>query len=104
MALLRFIWILGIGLLVSCKPAQMQPSVVTYTGYQISRAAPADTAFLDFLMPYREKMKKSMDQIVGFSSKGMSRRQPESEIGNFMADAMKEMGGTRFGKKLMRHL
>jgi len=46
-----------------------------------------DTAFETFLSPYRKKMDTVMNEVIGYSDVPLSKAQPESTLGNFMADA-----------------
>jgi len=41
-----------------------------------------------------------MNKVIGFSTRGLYKRQPESELGNFMTDCMKEMGEQKFNRKI----
>lgn len=86
-------------LVMSCKQSPQQ-SVVQYQGFQINKQAPVDSAILRLITPYGNRLKTSMSKIIGHSENGLYKKQPESEIGNFMADAMKEMAEKKFGKKV----
>lgn len=93
-------WLYGISFsIIACRPA-LQTAVVQFNDYQITREAPVDSAYIRFLAPYSEKMKASMGKIIGFSIQGLSKKQPESAVGNFMADALKQMAEKKFSKKI----
>lgn len=85
---------------ISCKPVPQQ-SVVQYQGYQINKQAPVDSALVKLIAPYGNQLKATMGKVIGISEKGLYKKQPESEIGNFMADAMKEMAEIKFNKKVV---
>ncbi|MCX6205171.1 MAG: 5'-nucleotidase [Bacteroidetes bacterium] len=85
---------------ISCKPGPQQ-SVVQYQGYQVNKQAPVDSSLIRLIAPYGNQLKSTMGKVVGISEKGLYKKQPESEIGNFMADAMKEMAEVKFGKKVV---
>ena len=85
--------------LVSCKPMP-QTAVVEYKDYQITKEAPVDSSFIRFLAPYGSVLKSSMGKVIGFSTEGLSLKQPESTIGNFMADAMKQQAEKHFNQKV----
>ena len=93
---------IGMALLmaIACKPGPQQ-SVVQYQGYQINQQAPVDSALVKLITPYGNQLKATMGKVIGVSEKGLYKKQPESEIGNFMADAMKEMVEKKFGKKVV---
>lgn len=86
-------------LAIACKQAPQQ-SIVNYQGFQINKQAPVDSALVRLIAPYGNQLKASMGKVIGFSENGLYKKQPESEIGNFMADAMKEMAEIKFGKKV----
>jgi 2',3'-cyclic-nucleotide 2'-phosphodiesterase (5'-nucleotidase family) len=86
-------------LILSCKQS-LQKSVVQYQGYQINKQAASDSAMIRLIAPYGNQLKTSMGKVIGHSDNGMNKKQPESEIGNYMADAMKEMAEKKFGKKV----
>jgi 2',3'-cyclic-nucleotide 2'-phosphodiesterase (5'-nucleotidase family) len=52
------------------------------------------------LMPYKDSLDKSMNEVIGFSIHGLFKKQPESPLGNFMADAIKTMAEKKFNKKI----
>lgn len=86
-------------LIISCKQAPQQ-AVVQYQGFQINQQLPVDSSFIRLIEPYGKQLKNSMGKIIGHSENGLFKKQPESEIGNYMADAMKEMAEKKFEKKL----
>ena len=45
-----------------------------------------------FLSGYRDSVSRSMNVVIGFSLGGLTKQQPESGLGNFMADAVRIMG------------
>ncbi len=90
---------LSLILILSCKQLP-QKSVVQYQGFQISKQVPVDSAFIRFLVPYGNQLKSSMGKVIGRSENGLYKKQPESEIGNFMADAVKDMSEKKYGKKV----
>jgi 2',3'-cyclic-nucleotide 2'-phosphodiesterase (5'-nucleotidase family) len=86
-------------LILSCKQSPQQ-SVVQYQGFQINKQATSDSSLIRLIAPYGNQLKTTMGKIIGYSDNGMNKKQPESEIGNYMADAMKEMAAKKFGKKV----
>ncbi len=94
-----FIPIISICILASCKP-QQQVTTVSFKGYKIEKQNNRDTTVLTMLAPYSDSIHKTMNTVIGFSTRGLSKKQPESELGNFMADCMRLMAEKRFGKKV----
>lgn len=79
---------------------KLQTNSVDFLDYQISKSAPVDSAMLRFLSPYGSRMQATMGKVIGVSKLGLSKKQPESPIGNFMADAMKAAAEKVFHKKV----
>ncbi len=65
---------------------------VSYSGYPIDGNTKKDSTMTAFLSGYRDNVSKSMGTVIGFSVSGLTKHQPESGLGNFMADAVKTMG------------
>lgn len=86
-------------LTVSCGTSY-QASTVNYEGYRIEKRTNIDTTLAKLLHPYATTMDATMNQVIGFSNSNLYARQPESALGNFMADAMKLMAEKKFGKKV----
>lgn len=91
--------IVVIALMFACKPAQ-QNTTIFFKGYKIENQAIKDSSILTMLKPYSDSINKTMNIVIGFSNRGLTKKQPESELGNFMADCMKAMAEQRFGKKV----
>ena len=86
--------------LISCAPQQQTTRTYKYQGYQIEKQNKADESVLKMLSPYADSINKTMNKVIGFSTTGLTKKQPESELGNFMTDCMKEMAQKKFGKKV----
>jgi len=52
------------------------------------------------LMPYANDINATMNKVIGTSAGNYNNNRPESEIGNFMADAYKAMAEEKFGRKV----
>jgi 2',3'-cyclic-nucleotide 2'-phosphodiesterase (5'-nucleotidase family) len=83
-------------LFLSCSTVQV-PKSVSYTGYPVSPKVSADTALLNLVQPYSLEVNRTMNKVIGFTPATMTKRLPESGLGNFMADCMLEMGTKKFG-------
>lgn len=94
-----YIAILCISALLGCKP-QQQITTVNFKGYKVDQQKNKDSAVLKMLAPYSDSINKTMNTVIGFSTRGLTKKQPESELGNFMADCMLQMATQRFGKKV----
>ena len=84
---------------VSCS-APRQNSSLIYNDYRIERQLKTDSTLVIMLQPYSATMNASMNKVIGFSSNNLNAKQPESGLGNFMADCMRLMGEKKFGRKV----
>ncbi len=80
--------------------ATKQSTTLNYKGYRIEKQTQVDSSIIKLLMPYADSINKTMNNVIGFSTRGLTKRQPESELGNFLTDAIKEMAEKKFGKKV----
>jgi len=77
-----------------------QTAVIEFTDYKIDGTLKADSGLLKLLMPYSDSVNRSMNAVIGFSINGLTKKQPESTLGNFMADCMKTMAEKKFNQKV----
>ncbi len=86
---------------ISVYQLQAQSIIVNYKDYTIDKNKTGiDSSFNQFLLPYTDSIHRSMQQVIGFSIYGMMKKQPESSLGNFMADAMKIIIEKKLNKKI----
>lgn len=85
--------------LYSCTP-QKQSITVSYNDYKINKENKQDSSLTAMLQPYANNIHTAMSKVIGFSTKGLTVKQPESDIGNFMADCMKIMAEKKFERKI----
>lgn len=86
-------------LISSCTSPQ-QSTTLNYRGYKIEKQTTIDSGVYQLLASYKEGTDAIMNKVIGFSTRGLYRKQPESELGNFMTDCMKEMSEKKFNKKV----
>jgi 2',3'-cyclic-nucleotide 2'-phosphodiesterase (5'-nucleotidase family) len=85
----------------ACRTAKpVSPTTVVYQQYQISNAQKPDTALARMLAPYSDTVKAVMNKVIGFSLQALYKKQPESALGNFMTDALREMTEKKFDMKI----
>ena len=77
-----------------------QTATIDFEDYRIDNQSNVDSSIIMMLKPYKDSIQHSMTAVIGFSIKGLAKRQPESALGNFMADAMKAMAEKKFNKKI----
>lgn len=83
-------------LMLACGTTQV-PKSVSYLGYAVSPKIKGDTALINLVQPYSIEVNRTMNNVIGFTPATMTKRLPESGLGNFMADCMKEMASHKFG-------
>ena len=77
-----------------------QDVTVEFKNYKIVSQLKQDSNFIKWLVPYADSMHRSMNRVIGFSVSTLLNKQPESSLGNFMADCMKEMAEKKFNKRI----
>lgn len=85
---------------VSCSTTS-QPTSVLYKDYRIdTKETKVDSSLVKMLQPYTSSLNASMDKVIGFTNNTLSAKQPESGLGNLMADCMKTMAEKKFNRKI----
>ena len=54
----------------------------------------------DFIAPYRDSLELKMNNVLGRAAHDMPRFRPESPLGNFAADVLREVGTEFYGHKI----
>lgn len=93
----RFVSMLAIGIFC-CTIALCQKLNAAYGNYSIKSGIVADSSINNLLAPYKDSINKTMNSVIGFSTEGLTKKQPESGLGNFMTDAMRLMSEKQFKK------
>ncbi|MFY7900939.1 MAG: 5'-nucleotidase C-terminal domain-containing protein [Chitinophagaceae bacterium] len=73
-----------------------QNIVVSHGGYRITKDTKKDSSVVNMLQVYKDSIHKTMNLVIGFSTDGLTKKQPESGLGNYLTDAMKEMATQTF--------
>jgi 2',3'-cyclic-nucleotide 2'-phosphodiesterase (5'-nucleotidase family) len=81
-------WILPAALLVAsgCSPKLHVSSVSTGYVEMSSANIAADSTASNTIAPYKVKMEKEMNDVVGITTAAMMKGEPEGTLGNFVAD------------------
>ncbi|MBI5372490.1 MAG: 5'-nucleotidase C-terminal domain-containing protein [Sphingobacteriales bacterium] len=79
----------------SCRTSYQGQSL-QYKDYRISQTMPRDTAVLQFLQPFSDSVNNSMNKVLGVVPVSLEKSQPESTLGNFMADAFLTMAREKY--------
>ena len=84
---------------VACTPAHTV-TTLQFTGYSVGKPLPNDSGMLGFLQPYAQTMNASMNKVIGFTNNTLIHKQPESALGNFLADCITQMAEKKFNRKV----
>ena len=57
-----------------------------------------DSNLISLITPYKQKMQKQMEEVIGASEVAMTKEQPEGILGNFVADCLYTMSKNYLGK------
>ncbi len=75
-------------LLASCK-TQLQPTINKEQYYSIDSTLQADTAIVNYYLPYKGKLEAEMNRVIGYADAALTKsRDAESLVGNFFTDAL----------------
>lgn len=78
------------------KPAQLRLVAVSDTAF--APTSPLSQQISAYLKPYHDSLDTQMNTVLVKSPRRLSKGLPESELGNLMADILREMGQERYGK------
>lgn len=84
---IRFLYsafLLSIWFAIACKT--YYPTKTTTDLLKIEKSLPADTALISFYKPYKDSLDKAMNIKVATLESDLFKKQPESTLGNLMAD------------------
>ena len=95
-----FVTLVAALIMLSCKTTVLVPVRLYYTSYPVANNTKADTAILQMLSPYRDSINKALNKVIGFATATLMKKQPESPLGNFLADAIKHQAELTFGRKV----
>ena len=85
--------------LFSCKTIY-QPHTVQYKDYRINKQHSADSQMNVLLKPYSDSVNKNMNDVIAIAGMELEKKQPESTLGNLLADAMLYVSGGVYQTKV----
>jgi 2',3'-cyclic-nucleotide 2'-phosphodiesterase (5'-nucleotidase family) len=83
----RFIAIVYCVVLQAC--ATSKTTQLEHQNYTIDKSQAIDSAVYKMLTVYRDSVFATTNAVIGFSTTGLTKKQPESGLGNFITDAFK---------------
>lgn len=94
---MKRIWfIIGLWVLAGCNPVY-RPVGVQYEDYRVKDSLPPDPALENLVRSYRQEVESQMNTVIGRVAEKLEKRQPDCDLGNFMADAMRIRGSEKYG-------
>lgn len=84
---------------VSCKTVYQSQSL-QHKSYRITAAQAKDSASVQMLKPYTDKVNATMNEVVGVATESLDKTQPEGTLGNFMVDALFTMAAEKYNTKV----
>ncbi len=85
--------------LLACSTPNL-PLSLSYKEYPINSTLKPDTSLINLVKPYGVELNKTMGKVIGFANSSMYKKQPESILGNFMADCIQKMGAQKFNQRV----
>jgi 2',3'-cyclic-nucleotide 2'-phosphodiesterase (5'-nucleotidase family) len=85
----RFFYLYCAFVLIGCNPVY-KTTKVEYVDYNVQQKQP-DSSIISFLKPYADSVNNSMNVVIATLANDVDKKQPESTLGNLMADGMKMM-------------
>ncbi len=86
-------------LLVSCNTS-FHSNSLHYHNYRVAESENQNSFLQKELLIYSDSVNSSMSSIVGFAYLMLEKKQPESTLGNFIADAMLVMANEKYSMKV----
>jgi len=80
------------------QPVQLKSIAISDT--TTAAASPLSQKVAAYLQPYHDSLDAQMNTVLVQSPWRLTKGTPESELGNLMADILREMGSERFGKPI----
>ena len=95
----KLVFLLALAGLSACQPkgyhvASRQASLTTID----SAAAPADGSVATFLTPYRQKMNKTMNEVLTRSTAQIEKKPVDGPLNDLLTDALLQQAAQRYGK------
>ncbi len=90
----------AIGFTLAACSKQFVPTQYQYTKNQIKDEGIADVHISDMIKPYKDSLEKTMSTMIVENEALLSKGQPESTLGNLLADILLEEANRCCGKKV----
>ncbi len=84
----------------SCKNVQHLANVETKQLHMTDETAPSDTAIVALIAPYKQQLDAVMNEVIAYSAEELHKAQPESGLGNLMADIIHEGAAQHYAQAI----
>jgi len=95
----KFLLSLAILCLFSCRSTNYLSSIKPER-QTISTKIEADQSITALIQPYKVKLDEKMNQVIGQTATDLTKKRPESTLGNFMADAIQRQTEKNIGESI----
>lgn len=90
--------VLFLALLLTACGRQYRLTEHNYYGYQVYKGLHASETAEQMITPYRDSLSSIMNEVIGISDTLLLKEQPEGTLGNFCADAYREIAASYTAK------
>lgn len=94
------VWILAVGLGFAACATRYQSTKMEYGPYRIQGAQAKEPRLDSLMRSYGERLEGKMNEVIAQVGQTMEKERPESELGNLLADAMRNQASLHYGKKI----
>jgi 2',3'-cyclic-nucleotide 2'-phosphodiesterase (5'-nucleotidase family) len=91
--------LLSLLIAVSCSVPH-QPTQLVFTHYKVNQQTAVDTGIQRMVKEYGASMNIAMGKVIGFTNNYLYNKQPESNLGNLLADCIRQMAAKKFGRNV----
>jgi 2',3'-cyclic-nucleotide 2'-phosphodiesterase (5'-nucleotidase family) len=91
----RILWALLLPFLLAGCARSWQPGDWQHRPYTLDSLQAADPGLEALLLPYREALHRQMAEVISHAARDLPKKQPESPLGNLLADLALEALGER---------
>ncbi len=95
-----YIFLLGLWLATAACNTVYQAQTLQTHSYRVSDSIQNDPGLKTMLQPYSEEVNQKMNDVVGTATISMDKKQPESAMGNYFADALLFMAREKYSEQV----
>lgn len=104
MSLFRFIIFSFLFFAACTAPVKIERVEKQQYSFSKNAYASVDSSLYKVILPYKEKLDEEMDEVIGATAKPLTKGQPESLLGNFVADLCLEQANKSYKAEAYRKI